>query len=150
MLFFNTRVLVWAACAALWQENNQPVLGFFNQLLYQVFAEAPDAFTDIVQGNNYCTEDGCLCTNGFSVGECTNALLLACVMFRVPSAVPASLLHGSTCAVSVCVQCLCRVSHSFSVYVECFVRCVLVYHVDDVLGSDFCTCMMCLYVMTCI
>ena len=45
--------------------NKQPVVGFFNPLLYQVYAEAPDAFTDIVQGNNYCTEDGCDCTNGF-------------------------------------------------------------------------------------
>ena len=42
--------------------NNQPVIGFFNTLLYQVYAEAPDAFNDIVQGNNYCTEDGCTCT----------------------------------------------------------------------------------------
>jgi len=43
-----------------------PVIGFANPLLYQVYAEAPDAFTDIVQGNNFCTEDGCACTNGFS------------------------------------------------------------------------------------
>ena len=46
--------------------EKKPVIGFFNQLLYQVYAETPDAFTDVVQGNNYCTEDGCACTNGFS------------------------------------------------------------------------------------
>jgi len=43
----------------------KPVIGFANPLLYQVYAEAPDAFTDIVQGSNACTEDGCACTTGF-------------------------------------------------------------------------------------
>jgi len=46
-------------------EAKLPVIGFANPLLYQVYAEAPDAFTDIVQGSNACTEDGCACNTGF-------------------------------------------------------------------------------------
>mmetsp|Transcript_77707 Transcript_77707/g.137680 ORF Transcript_77707/g.137680 Transcript_77707/m.137680 type:complete len:613 (-) Transcript_77707:57-1895(-) len=34
-------------------------LGFLSPLLYQMHAEAPDAFTDITVGNNKCTEAGC-------------------------------------------------------------------------------------------
>merc|ERR1711974_124792 len=34
-------------------------LGFLNPLLYQMHAEAPDAFTDVTKGDNICTEDGC-------------------------------------------------------------------------------------------
>jgi len=34
-------------------------LGFLNPLLYQMYAEAPDAFTDVTVGDNKCTEDGC-------------------------------------------------------------------------------------------
>jgi len=42
-----------------------PVIGFANPLLYQIYHETPDAFTDIVEGSNACTEDGCSCPNGF-------------------------------------------------------------------------------------
>lgn len=34
-------------------------LGFMNPLLYQMQLEAPEAFTDVVEGDNRCTEDGC-------------------------------------------------------------------------------------------
>jgi len=34
-------------------------LGFLNPLLYQMQAADPTTFTDIVTGNNLCTEDGC-------------------------------------------------------------------------------------------
>lgn len=34
-------------------------LGFLNPLLYQMHAEAPEAFTDVTSGDNRCTESGC-------------------------------------------------------------------------------------------
>merc|ERR1712093_78136 len=34
-------------------------LGFLNPLLYKMAADQPSAFTDIVSGDNKCTEDGC-------------------------------------------------------------------------------------------
>lgn len=34
-------------------------LGFLNPLLYKMYAEAPEAFTDVTVGDNRCTEDGC-------------------------------------------------------------------------------------------
>lgn len=34
-------------------------LGFVNPMLYQLQAATPDAFIDIVQGDNRCTENGC-------------------------------------------------------------------------------------------
>jgi tripeptidyl-peptidase-1 len=37
-------------------------LGFLNPLLYQMHAEAPEAFTDVTVGDNKCTEDGCFPT----------------------------------------------------------------------------------------
>lgn len=37
-------------------------LGFLNPLLYQMYQEAPEAFTDVVLGDNKCTEDGCFST----------------------------------------------------------------------------------------
>merc|ERR1739848_12493 len=47
-------------------------LGFMNPLLYKMAAEKPSAFTDIVSGDNKCTEDGCFssckgydCTTGW-------------------------------------------------------------------------------------
>jgi len=47
-------------------------LGFMNPLLYKMAADQPSAFTDIVSGDNKCTEDGCastckgyLCTKGW-------------------------------------------------------------------------------------
>merc|ERR1712216_565635 len=35
-------------------------LGFLTQLLYQMYDEAPEAFTDVTAGSNKCTELGCL------------------------------------------------------------------------------------------
>jgi len=44
-------------------------LGFMNPMLYQMAAEKKSTFTDIVSGDNKCTEDGCFSTcKGF---ECT-------------------------------------------------------------------------------
>jgi len=42
-------------------------LGFLNPLLYQLAASTPNTFTDIVTGDNKCTESGCglYCTKGF-------------------------------------------------------------------------------------
>ncbi len=42
-------------------------LGFLNPLLYQLAATTPAAFTDVVSGDNKCTESGCglACTKGF-------------------------------------------------------------------------------------
>jgi tripeptidyl-peptidase-1 len=34
-------------------------LGFLNPLLYQMWAQTPDAFNDITSGDNRCTEEGC-------------------------------------------------------------------------------------------
>jgi subtilase family serine protease len=39
-------------------ETGKP-LGFLNPFLYQMYAEKPSAFNDIVTGDNTCTEDGC-------------------------------------------------------------------------------------------
>ena len=47
--------------------EKKPVIGFFNPLLYQVYAEQPGAFNDITQGNNYCSLEECSgCTTGFA------------------------------------------------------------------------------------
>ena len=35
------------------------VLGFANPAIYTVSASTPAAFTDIIKGDNTCTEDGC-------------------------------------------------------------------------------------------
>jgi len=44
-------------------------LGFMNPMLYQMAAEKKSTFTDIVSGDNKCTEDGCFSTcKGY---ECT-------------------------------------------------------------------------------
>jgi len=44
-------------------------LGFMNPLLYKMAAAQPSAFTDIVSGDNKCTESGCFSTcKGY---ECT-------------------------------------------------------------------------------
>merc|ERR1712176_1262623 len=44
-------------------------LGFLNPLLYKMAEAKPSAFTDIVVGDNKCTEDGCFSTcKGY---ECT-------------------------------------------------------------------------------
>jgi len=47
-------------------------LGFMNPLLYKMASDQPSAFTDIVSGDNKCTEDGCFssckgyeCTTGW-------------------------------------------------------------------------------------
>jgi len=47
-------------------------LGFLNPLLYQMYKDDPSIFTDIIKGDNLCTEGGCspsckgfLCTKGW-------------------------------------------------------------------------------------
>lgn len=37
-------------------------LGFLNPLLYKMQAAEPDTFTDVVKGDNKCTEGGCFKT----------------------------------------------------------------------------------------
>jgi tripeptidyl-peptidase-1 len=44
--------------------QGKPLLGFFNPLLYQIYATNPKSFTDVVQGDNTCTEDACPCPAG--------------------------------------------------------------------------------------
>jgi len=44
--------------------NGKPVLGYVNQLLYQLYAKDPTIFNDVVQGDNTCTEDACPCPAG--------------------------------------------------------------------------------------
>jgi len=39
--------------------NGGKTLGFLNPLLYQMHAEQADTFTDVVKGDNKCTESGC-------------------------------------------------------------------------------------------
>jgi len=41
-----------------YKKSGKP-LGFLSPLLYQMYAEAPEAFTDITVGDNKCTEAGC-------------------------------------------------------------------------------------------
>jgi len=41
-----------------YRKKNKP-LGFLNPLLYQMFEATPDAFTDVISGDNKCTESGC-------------------------------------------------------------------------------------------
>jgi len=54
---------------ALSYEKTGKPLGFLNPLLYKMAADQPSAFTDIVTGDNKCTEDGCASTcKGY---ECT-------------------------------------------------------------------------------
>ena len=45
--------------------KGRPAVGFLNPLLYKVAAAAPDAFNDVTEGDNSCTEDGCHCKTGF-------------------------------------------------------------------------------------
>eukprot|EP00937_MAST-01D_sp_MAST-1D-sp2_P000959 g959.t1 len=45
--------------------KGRPAVGFLNPLLYKVAAATPQAFNDITEGNNACTESGCLCKTGF-------------------------------------------------------------------------------------
>merc|ERR1712187_503990 len=54
--------------ALSYKKTGKP-LGFLNPLLYKMAADQPSAFTDIVTGDNKCTEDGCASTcKGY---ECT-------------------------------------------------------------------------------
>jgi tripeptidyl-peptidase-1 len=57
--------------AASYKASGKP-LGFLNPFLYQMFAEEPSAFTDVVSGDNKCTESTCtsrckgyLCAKGW-------------------------------------------------------------------------------------
>merc|ERR1719387_3220711 len=44
-----------------YKKSGKP-LGFLNPLLYQMHKEAPEAFTDVTEGNNKCTESYCAST----------------------------------------------------------------------------------------
>lgn len=41
------------------RQHGQPVLGFLNPFLYKMQSEMPATFTDILSGDNICTEYGC-------------------------------------------------------------------------------------------
>jgi hypothetical protein len=43
-----------------------PNVGFVNPLLYKIAADQADAFNDITEGNNRCSEGGCWCHTGFA------------------------------------------------------------------------------------
>ena len=45
--------------------KGRPPVGFLNPLLYKVAAQYPEAFNDVTEGSNRCTESGCLCQTGF-------------------------------------------------------------------------------------
>lgn len=45
--------------------NNLPPLGFFNPLLYQIYAEHPEYFHDVTIGGNACTEYSCCAGLGY-------------------------------------------------------------------------------------
>ena len=47
-------------------ETGKP-LGFLNPLIYSLYASNPESFTDVLTGDNKCTEGGCSfkCTEGF-------------------------------------------------------------------------------------
>ena len=50
--------------------KGKPALGFLNPLLYKVWtATNGNAFNDIVEGSNHCTEKGCLCKTGFQAAK---------------------------------------------------------------------------------
>lgn len=42
------------------------LLGFANPTLYKIYEANPKAFTDIVEGDNKCTEDTCTCSKAFT------------------------------------------------------------------------------------
>ena len=56
---------VFAAMVALLNDHQlsvgKPALGFLNPVLYKMWADDPTIFTDITEGNNWCTEMQC-CT----------------------------------------------------------------------------------------
>lgn len=62
-----------AAMVAHWNDirlrNNQPPLGFLNPLLYKLGEVHPDAFNDVVIGNNNCAHDGTCCEHGFGAAR---------------------------------------------------------------------------------
>ena len=59
---------VFAAMVALLNDHQvsqgKPKLGFLNPMLYKMWADDPTIFTDITEGNNWCTEEMC-CTPEF-------------------------------------------------------------------------------------
>jgi len=60
-----------AGMIALWNDmrfqNGMPPLGFMNPLLYEMYLAHPEAFNDIVTGNNKCLVHGLACCNyGFT------------------------------------------------------------------------------------
>jgi len=52
------------------QKSSGKPLGFLNPLLYKMYAESPEAFTDVTVGDNKCTEYGCYSTcNGYECAK---------------------------------------------------------------------------------
>lgn len=65
------------------QRAGRPNVGFFNPLLYQVWAETNgSAFNDIIEGSNRCTEGGCICKTGFNAVQGWDAST-GCVFSRM-------------------------------------------------------------------
>jgi subtilase family serine protease len=56
------------------------LLGFANPTLYQIYAANPNAFIDITEGSNTCTEDTCSCSPGFTAapgwGTCLGCVVV--------------------------------------------------------------------------
>jgi subtilase family serine protease len=44
----------------------KPPIGFFNPLLYQLYAQKPSILRDVTSGNNGCTASASCCVNGFN------------------------------------------------------------------------------------
>jgi len=49
--------------------KGRPAVGFLNPLLYKIAASYPRAFNDVTEGDNSCTESGCLCKTGFGAAQ---------------------------------------------------------------------------------
>jgi len=62
-----------AAVVALLNEDrlsrNLPVLGFLNPLLYRLASGHPEAFNDVVMGNNKCSAGSICCDTGFGAAR---------------------------------------------------------------------------------
>jgi len=52
------------------QKASGKPLGFLNPLLYKMQADSPGTFTDVIKGDNFCTEDGCFAScKGFNASK---------------------------------------------------------------------------------
>lgn len=72
---------IWALLNDYAIQKTGHALGPANQLLYQMAKAKPSTFTDIVSGDNVCTEDGCSYScNGFYAGPGLFAFFLFFVL----------------------------------------------------------------------